>query len=94
MPETSNRIIVTVIGQDRTGIIAGTSRVLADVGANIVDISQTVMGEFFVMIMMVDLTQSTVTLDELKTRLSVTGGELGVRIDAQHQDVFHYMHRV
>jgi ACT domain-containing protein len=94
VPETSNRVIVTVIGQDRTGIIAGTSGVLADVSANIIDISQTVMGEFFVMIMMVDLAQSTVTLDELKARLTAKGGELGVRIDAQHQDVFHYMHRV
>jgi ACT domain-containing protein len=94
VPEASNRIIVTVIGQDRTGIIAGTSRVLADVSANIIDISQTVMGEFFVMIMMVDLAQSTVTLDELKARLTAKGSELGVRIDAQHQDVFRYMHRV
>ena len=62
MAESSNRVIVTVVGHDRTGIIAETSRVLADAGVNIVDISQTLMGEFFVMIMMADLAGATLSL--------------------------------
>ena len=94
MAETSNRIIVTVIGQDRTGIIAETSRVLADAGVNIVDISQTLLGEFFVMIMMADMTKATLSLDQLKSRLAAKATELGMRIDAQHEDVFKFMHRV
>ena len=94
MAETSNRIIVTVVGQDRTGIIAETSRILADSGVNIVDISQTLMGEFFVMIMMADLSGATVSLEQLKSRLAAKGAELGMRIDAQHEDVFKFMHRV
>ena len=94
MAEPSNRVIVTVVGNDRTGIIAETSRVLADAGVNIVDISQTLMGEFFVMIMMADLSGATLTLEQLKARLAAKGTELGMRIDAQHEDVFKFMHRV
>ena len=94
MAEPSNRVIVTVVGNDRTGIIAETSRVLADAGVNIVDISQTLMGEFFVMIMMVDLENATVPFEALKQRLAAKGDEMGLRIDAQHEDVFKYMHRV
>lgn len=94
MAETSNRVIVTVVGQDRTGIIAETSRVLADAGVNIVDISQTLLEEFFVMIMMADMARATVSLDELKSRLAAKGQELGMRIDVQHEDVFKFMHRI
>ena len=94
MAETSNRIIVTVVGQDRTGIIAETSRILADASVNIVDISQTLLGEFFVMIMMADMSKATLSLEQLKARLAAKGTELGLRIDAQHEDVFKFMHRV
>jgi len=94
LAEPSNRVIVTVVGNDRTGIIAETSRVLADAGVNIVDISQTLMGEFFVMIMMADLSGSTLSLEQLKARLAAKGTELGMRIDVQHEDVFKFMHRV
>ncbi len=94
MSEKSNRIIVTVVGHDRTGIIAETSRVLADGGVNIVDISQTLLGEFFVMILLADLTHATLGLDALKVQLHAKAQELGLRIDAQHEDVFKFMHRV
>jgi ACT domain-containing protein len=94
LAESSNRVIVTVVGQDRTGIIAGTSRVLAEAGVNIVDISQTLLEEFFVMIMLADMARATVSLDELKTRLAAKGTELGMRIDVQHEDVFKFMHRI
>ncbi len=92
--DRSNRIIVTVVGHDRTGIIAETSRVLADAGVNIVDISQTLLGEFFVMILLADLSQAKIGLDALKVQLLAKAGQLGLRIDAQHEDVFKFMHRV
>jgi ACT domain-containing protein len=94
LPESSNRIIVTVVGEDRTGIIAETSRVLADANVNIIDISQTLLGEFFVMILIADLTRASVAFEELKSRLSAKAAELGMKIDAQHEDVFKFMHRV
>jgi len=90
----ANRVIVTVIGQDRVGIIAGVATILADASANILDISQSIMDEFFVMIMMVDLENATIPFEDLKQRLAAKGAEMGLRIDAQHEDVFKYMHRV
>ena len=90
----SQRIIVTVIGEDKVGIIAGVATILAGAGANIVDISQTIMQEFFVMIMMADIEKASVPFEELKRRLNAKGEEMGLRIDAQHEDVFKYMHRI
>jgi ACT domain-containing protein len=94
MQTTSKRIIVTVIGEDRVGIIAAVSTVLAEARANIIDISQTTLQEFFAMIMMADIDKAIVPFDEIKARLNAKGQEIGVRIDAQHEDVFKYMHRV
>jgi ACT domain-containing protein len=92
--EKSNRIIVTVIGVDRVGIIAAVATLLAEAHANIVDISQTTLREFFTMIMMADVSKASVPFDELKRRLNAKGEEMGLRIDAQHEDVFKFMHRV
>jgi ACT domain-containing protein len=94
MTPKSSRIIVSVIGRDRVGIIASVSAVLAAARANILDISQSVMDEFFVMIMMVDMEGSSVSFEELKGRLNARGDEMGLKIDAQHEDVFKYMHRI
>ena len=94
MPAKSNRIIVTVIGADTVGIIAQVSAVLAAANANIIDISQTTVREFFAMIMLADLENATVPFDELKRRLNAKGEEMGLRVDAQHEDVFKFMHRV
>jgi ACT domain-containing protein len=90
----SSRIVVTVIGQDKVGIIANVSGVLAEANANIIDISQTTMREFFAMIMMVELEKATLPFDEIKRRLNALGERMGLRIDAQHEDVFKYMHRI
>ncbi|MBI4292082.1 MAG: ACT domain-containing protein [Betaproteobacteria bacterium] len=94
MVQKSHRVIVTVIGRDRVGIIANVSAVLAEAGANILDISQSVMDEFFVMIMMVDIERAGVPFAELKQRLNAKGEEMGLKIDAQHEDVFKFMHRI
>jgi len=88
------RIIITVVGQDRIGIIAGVTKVLADERINILDISQTIMQEFFTMILVADMTTSSVELGELKEKLAQKGEELGVQIQAQHEDAFRYMHRI
>ena len=94
MSNNSGRVIVSVIGRDRVGIIAAVSAVLADSKVNILDISQSVMEEFFVMIMMADISDTSVSFSDMKLRLQKKGEELGVKIDAQHEDVFNYMHRV
>ncbi len=94
MSRQSHRVIVSVIGRDQVGIIAGVSAVLAGAKANILDISQSVMDEFFVMIMMADIEHAAVSFEELKKALNAKGEEMGLKIDAQHEDVFKYMHRI
>jgi ACT domain-containing protein len=90
----SGRAIVTIIGSDRVGIIAGISAVLAEANVNILDISQSVIREFFTMIMMVDLGGALVTLEELSGRLARKGKELGVRVEIQREEIFKAMHRI
>jgi ACT domain-containing protein len=94
MQQPSNRVIVTVIGEDKVGIIANVSTLLAEANANIVDISQTVLGEFFTMIMLVNMEKASVPFDELKRRLNAKAEAMGLKIEAQHEDVFKFMHRV
>ncbi len=94
MHEKSTRVIVTVIGEDKVGIIATVATVLAEANVNIVDISQTTLREFFTMILMADMAKANVPFDELKRRLNAKGEAMGLKIDAQHEDVFKFMHRV
>jgi ACT domain-containing protein len=90
----SGRAIVTIIGSDRVGIIAGISNVIAEANVNILDISQSVIREFFTMIMMVDIGSATVAFDELSRRLARKGEELGVRVEIQREEIFKAMHRI
>ena len=89
-----NRIVITVIGPDRVGIIAAVSAILAEQRINILDISQTIMQEFFVMVLVADMSGAVVDLNGLKEMLANKGDKLKVRIDAQHEDVFNFMHRI
>lgn len=90
----SGRAIVTIIGSDRVGIIAGISDVIAKANVNILDISQSVIRKFFTMIMMVDLGGASVSFDELRTRLDRKGEELGVKVEIQREEIFTAMHRI
>ncbi|QGU95645.1 ACT domain-containing protein [Clostridium bovifaecis] len=88
------RSIITVLGKDRTGIIAGVSNILADADVNILDISQTILQEYFTMIMLVDLSNSLKSFKELKETLDLKGQELNLSIKIQHEDIFNSMHNV
>jgi ACT domain-containing protein len=90
----SGRAIITIIGSDRVGIIAGISTALAEANVNILDISQSVIREFFTMIMMVDLTGSAVSFPTLSEILWRKGEELAVRVEIQREEIFKAMHRV
>lgn len=92
--EKSNRVIVTVLGRDQIGIIAWVTGRLAECSVNVLDISQTILQGFFTMIMVVDMSQSTLSLKELAERLSHEGEERGLKVMAQHEDVFAFMHRI
>ncbi|MFH0847629.1 MAG: ACT domain-containing protein [Chloroflexota bacterium] len=88
------RSVITVIGKDRKGIIAGVSTELANAGINILDISQTVLQEYFVMIMLVDMAGATAGFQEIQRRLQKKGGELGVQVKMQRESIFNAMHQI
>ncbi len=88
------RAVITVLGHDRVGIIAGVSTVLADVNVNILDITQTTMQGIFTMIMLVDVAQASVSFEQLAGRLSAEGDRLGMKITIQREDIFKAMHEI
>jgi len=88
------RSIVTVIGKDRVGIIADVCSLLAKNGVNILDISQTVMQEYFTMIMLVENPSDGIAFDELSRLLADAGREQSLSIRIQREDIFNAMHRI
>lgn len=88
------RAIVTVIGKDRVGIIADVTALLAQYGVNVLDISQTVLQEYFTMIMLVDASQCTMPFADLARTLDEAGTQRDLQIRAQREDIFNAMHRI
>ena len=88
------KAIMTVIGEDRVGIVANVSCLLADMGVNILDISQTIMEGIFTMTILVDTATSTHSFDEISSALSARGEESGLSIRIQRRDLFTAMHRI
>ena len=88
------RAVVTVTGKDKKGIIAKVSGFLADKGANVEDISQTIMGEYFAMIMVVDISAVNEELSALAKECVELGKQIGMSIYLQHEDIFNAMHNV
>ena len=88
------KAIVTVIGKDKSGIIAEVSTMLAKNNVNIEDISQTILQGYFNMIMLVDTNNSTCSIAELNKQATVLGEKIGVKIIVQHEDIFNAMYRV
>ena len=88
------KAVVTVVGEDRVGIIAEVCTHLANYGVNVLDISQTVMEGFFTMMMVVETENATVSLAELAKATEEKGKEMGLAIRLQRADIFKAMHRV
>ena len=88
------RAIVTVIGKDQVGIIANVCSLLSSYQVNVLDISQTVLQEYFTMIMVVDTSACTLDFAALVTELEQRGVALGLTIHAQREDIFNAMHRI
>ncbi|MHB9004674.1 MAG: ACT domain-containing protein [Coriobacteriia bacterium] len=91
---TQTPAILSVLGEDRVGIVAGVSRSLAEANANIEDIRQTIISGVFSMTMLITVDEDAVPFDELQRRLTEVGNEIGVQITLQREDVFRFMHRV
>lgn len=88
------RAVITVVGKDRTGIIAKLSDTICKCNANILDISQNVMDEMFAMVMFVDISACNVDFTVFTELLKQDGYELGMKVHCMHEDIFNAMHRV
>jgi ACT domain-containing protein len=88
------RAVVTVVGKDTVGILAGVSAVCADCGANITDVAQSILRDMFVMIMMVEMADKSALLADFSGRLQKLGNDKGLRIQVMHEDIFNTMHRI
>ena len=88
------KAILTVIGKDKVGIIAGVSTELQKLNINILDVNQTIIDEFFTMIMMLDLKLSNSNFEEIKKSLELKGKELGVDVKIQREEIFNSIYSV
>ena len=88
------KLVVTVVGKDRVGIIASVTKILADNNVNILSINQNILDGFFNMILLAEASESNIKLVELQKALKLQGEEIGVEIKTQHQDIFDVMHKI
>lgn len=88
------KTIITVIGKDTVGIIAKVCTYLAENNVNILDISQTIVQDYFNMMMIVDTNAATKEFEVLSTEIKEVGEQIGVKIKMQHEDIFNCMHRI
>ena len=88
------KAVITVTGKDKVGIIAMASAECAKFGVNILDISQTVLSEYFAMIMLVNLDSLTTNFKAFAEELEASGKECGVDIRVMHEDIFNTMHKI
>ena len=89
-----NRTIITVVGKDTVGIIAKVCTYLAENSINILDISQTIVQEYFNMMMIVDMGKMTKSFDTAADDLANIGKEIGVQVKCQREEIFDMMHRI
>ena len=89
------KIVVTVMGADKTGIVAGISTKLNELSINIIDITQTIFeNEIFAMMMLTEIKDNTKSIEEIQNEFNVLEESLKVKIFVQHEDIFKAMHRI
>ena len=88
------RAVISVIGKDTVGILAKVSEKCASMNANIVDVTQTILQDMFVMIMMVDISKLNCQFAEMASSFEKLGTDLGLSIHAMHEDIFNSMHKI
>ena len=91
---SSSRIVITVLGKNRPGIVAGVTRVLGEANVDIRDITQSIIEDIFTMTMLADTAESKLDFAELQQQLKAAGDELGVTVEMQREDVFNFMYRL
>ena len=92
MDKIVEKAVVTVVGKDAVGILAKVSNACAEANANVIDVSQSVLTEIFCMIMVIDISELSIPLDELKKNIEAEA--TGMTIHVMHENIFNAMHRI
>jgi len=90
----SGRVILTSYGLNKPGVIAAITRAIGEANCDIQDLSQKLMGDFFTMIMIIDISSSPKELKEIQDELNKIAGELNIKVNLQHEEIFRSMHRM
>ena len=88
------KAVITVIGKDAVGILSKVSTACADSGANIIEVTQSVLQEMFAMIMLADISKTQIPFSELCEKLEKLGDDNNLKIHVMHEDIFNSMHRI
>ena len=88
------KAVITVIGKDKVGILAKVSTACSEVGANVVEVTQSVLQDMFAMIMLVEMDKTSVSFDNLKKVLNTVGENTNTKIHVMHEDIFNSMHKI
>ena len=88
------KAVISVTGKDGVGIVARVSTKCAECGANIIDISQSVLSEYFAMIMLADIQNLKIPFSDFVDKLSLLGRESGLDVHVMHEDIFNSMHNI
>ena len=88
------RAVISVIGKDTVGILAKVSTKCASMGANIVDVTQTILQDMFAMVMIVDISKMNIPFAEFSEQAAAYGKEAGLVIHVMHEDIFNSMHNI
>lgn len=86
--------VISVVGKDKVGILAGVSTKCAEFNANINDVSQTIVNNFFTMYMIVSIDSLTIEFTKFGDELKAFGREMGLEINVMHEDIFNLMHKI
>ena len=88
------KAVITVIGKDMVGILAKVSANCADKNINVLEVTQSILQDLFVMVMLVDISGSSIPFSDFAETLDTMGQEIGVKIHTMHEDIFQAMHRI
>lgn len=92
--EKMEKAVITVIGKDMVGILAKVSAMCEKQGVNVLEVTQSVLQDMFVMVMMVDITHATAKVAEMADQFDKLGESLNLKIHVMHEDIFQSMHRI
>lgn len=92
--EKRERVVITALGANKPGVLAGITRTIAESNVNVEDVTQKIMQDLFALMMVTDVAQANCNFEEFQARMQKSADELKVKIFIQHEDVFKFMHRL